>query len=125
MIENILSNVAAGIICTVLAYAARKIFTFITAPSDSPANGRKYSKILVRNQFLITLFTLVFSLPVGVLLNATTALLALAKILLLFVAGFSFIFLWGSFDAAFEFYPDDNTGNDEPTCKSPDQTEKK
>lgn len=124
MLDNIISNVVAGIICAVLAYLSRKIVVFLSAPPQSQREGVPYSKRSIHTQFLVYLFTLVICLSAGVLIVPNVMWIALLKIFLLLAAGFSFIFLWGAFDAALAFYPDDNARDDKPSDKPPDDTGK-
>ena len=122
MVGDIVANVVAGIVCAILAHLARKVFSFLTEPISSSPEPPKPSKRLVRNQFLLCLFAMLISLPAGVLLVPSTPAFVFAKIFLFLVAGFSFVFAWGAFDAAFAFYPDDDPGNTEPPQQESSQT---
>lgn len=116
MLESILENIIATAICAGAAAAARRIYQYLRSDgSTGKGNQRTYSKKLVHHQFLISLFSLTISLPTALLLPIETMLAAFLKVGLFIAAGFSFIFAWGAFDAAFSFYPDDDSWPNNPT----------
>lgn len=116
MLKSILENIIVTAICTGIATAARRIYQYLKSnDSTGKQNQRTFSKKLVHHQFLISLFSLAISLPTALLLPVETILTAFLKIILFIVAGFSFIFAWGAFDAAFSFYPGDDSWPDSPT----------
>lgn len=116
-IQNLLENLIAGVICTALCAFLKRVYVRIKAAEDDMGKPRKPSPAkAVRKQFFYSLFSLVFSLPTAFMLPITRALtpLGVLRILLLFIAGYAFLFAWGAFDAAFVFYPKDDIGSEKP-----------
>lgn len=119
MFKSILENIIVTAICAGVSATARRIYQFLKADnSTGKGNQRTYSKKLVHHQFLISLFSLTVSLPTALLLPVETILAVFLKVDLFIAAGFSFIFAWGAFDAAFSFYPGDDSWPDDPTDKN-------
>ena len=72
--------------------------------------------MVVYKQFYFALLSLVISLVIGLSVPAQSpfSIGSLIKIPCLITAFFSFIFVLGAFDAAFVFYPDDETRESKP-----------
>lgn len=124
MLENIFTNIIASVVCAVIAAMSRAIYQNLVSNHPTEASEKaNYSKKLVHRQFVISLAVLAISLPIACLLPPGTSTgAAFLKIFLFMIAGFSFIFAWGAFDAAFSFYPDDCCGQEEPPDPKTDKT---
>ena len=114
MFQRIIENVIATILSTIIVALVHRIYQW-AKNGNSNQKGEikhpiKHPKKLVHHQFFISICTLSTSLPIAFLISARgSTLLMGAKFTLFIVAGFAFIFAWGAFDAAFSFYPGDES----------------
>lgn len=121
-IQNFFENIIAGLICTALCAIIKRFYLHIkaeTSPAKTPSPGK-----ILRRQFFGSLFTLVLALPAAFMISASTSSssLSLARIFLFIIAGFAFLFVWGTFDSAFAFYPKDDSRDDEPADQPTNHT---
>lgn len=129
LINGIIENIIAGCAATFLAAIFKKLWRFLikdisgSVPIPTKTNSAKS----IKKQFFIALFAIpVFLICFIQLNNITNAFLAFLKVFLLLGTGFSIVFAWGAFEAAFSFYPPDNyvyvpsnSDSDDDTCKHP------
>lgn len=105
MLENILSSAVAGLIVTIISWVAGNIYRYIRRCENNLQKPTEIpKKKIVQRQFFYSLFFFIFSLSAFWTVNFI-AIKVFAGILSLF----TFLFVWGSFDAAFAFYPSDDT----------------
>ena len=108
MLEECLRELVVGLITTALSFLARKVWSFVFAPPESRiGKSVLYSKKTIRNQFLFNLFAFPLLLIIGVSVEHIGFLTMVVKSVALMLSMFSFVLLWGAFDAAFSFYPDE------------------
>lgn len=123
--QNFIENLFAGIVCTAVCALARRIYIYIKdaeaniGPPKTPTPAKTLQK-----QFLISLFTLVISLPAAFMfpISKQPTLLGAIGIFLFIIAGFSFLIVWGAFDASFAFYPKDDGGDQKSADKATNHT---
>lgn len=80
--------------------------------TDEEIERFKNSKKAVKIQFFVCLFLLPISLLVFFLVDADSYSTVILKICMLMTAFFSFIFVWGAFETAVAFFPDDGSIGD-------------
>lgn len=127
-IQNFVENVIAGMASTVVCALIRRFYLYVKAtednitPQKTPTPGKTLHK-----QFFGSLFALVVSLPAAFMfpISKQPDISGFIRISLFLVAGFSFLFVWGAFDAAFAFYPKDNLGEGKPPKQSSTHTAQK
>lgn len=118
MFENIVGNIVASVICAVLGAIFNKSYRDIKAvlKADSSEKSslpkQRYSKKAIVKQFWCFLLTVLVALPAAISINgsASFSLLAL-KTGLFLISFFSFIFVWGAFEAAMDFDPRSQVGS--------------
>lgn len=118
MQQAIIENIIATIICTVIAALAKKLWAYVKRnyPTSDSSPKNVYRKKTVHHQFFVSLGILVFGLPTAFLIPSSSSLFYMFIRAFLFIStGFSVIFAWGAFEAAFVFYPDDDSWHDKPT----------
>lgn len=106
--NSILGNIVAAAIYAVLAWLARRLWRSLKKPRPVPAE-KLGKKDTLRRQFFAALALLSLSLVVFCSIGSTSPAewLGLVKVLSGLVAGLSFLVVWGAFDVAFAFYPED------------------
>lgn len=117
MLQNVLENITVTIIVTALLTFARWLFHSVKRFMQTPVVKQKYApRMVVHKQFYFALLSLVISLVIGLSVPAQSpfSIGSLIKIPCLITAFFSLIFVMGAFDAAFDFYPDDETRDNKP-----------
>lgn len=118
MIENII----ATLICGIIASVTKWVYHFIKSAECNPQPGNRITpKKTLQKQFFISLFIFPLSLSGAWAIPADKLILGFIKIVLGVFAFFSFIFVWGAFDAAFAFYPTNKVG-DIPTGDTSNHT---
>jgi len=130
LINGIIENLIAGFIATLCAAVLKKLWQFLKTgrSSHDSKTTKTYSAKLVKNQFFICLFAIPILMICALQLRNNAGMVFIALKFLLFIGvGFSILFAWGAFDAAFSFYPHDNavdvpsnSNANDNTCKHPD-----
>ena len=118
MLQNILENILVTVIIGAASAFAKWLYRALKASQKAPNNrSPRYSKRLLHKQFYIFLFTLTLSLIVGFSVPAPGPFTigGIIRVSCFVVAGFSFIFVMGAFDATLARYPEDQPGNDKPS----------
>ena len=128
MLQSILENIAVTIIVTALSALAKRIFKLLTAPHNTVVHTPKAQQPhrVLKKQFYASLFTFAGCLIVGLSIQATRpfSLEGGIKVFALLIAGFSFLFVMGAFDAAMAFYPCDDMRDNSPSEKDADSSRK-
>lgn len=101
-IEAVIANIITSAISAFFVFLFKKILKAIQY--DSPPRAT-HTKSFLQKYFLTCAVLAPLSLTAGCLMPVN---LPLIKILCFLAAFYSFIFEWGSFDAAISFYPSDN-----------------
>lgn len=107
--KSIIGNLIATGIYAVLVYCIKKIFRSQSAGQNGQT-GKIARKTVLKRQFFASLILLVVTLSVFFSVTTPRLLhpLSALKVLAGLIAGFSFVFTWGAFEAAFSFYPEDD-----------------
>lgn len=114
--KTILENVVVTLVCGGIVHVAKSIFNFIKRAELEPRSYKKVTpKKTVQKQFFISLFTFLFSFSGAWALPLKFLLLGAMKIFLMIISLYAFIFVWGAFDAAIAFYPEEDPGDSVPT----------
>ena len=116
-VDSICGNLIAAVIYGVAVWVLKQIWN--NRPRDDGEPPKKAgSKAVLKKQFFASLIILVISLAVYCSIGFHPGKLILSFLRPLFglSAGFSFIIVWGAFEAAFAFYPPDD-----PVEVPPDQ----
>lgn len=116
-IQNFFENLIAGIVSTAVCAIIRRFYLYVKSteenlkPSQTPSPAKRLHK-----QFFGSLFALVVSLPAAFMfpISKQPDTSGFIRIFLFLTAGFSFLVVWGAFDAAFAFYPKDDSGKEKP-----------
>lgn len=117
MLQNVLENITVTITVAALSAFARWLFHSVKRFMQTPVVKEKHApRMVVHKQFYCTLLSLVSSLVIGLSVPAQSpfSIGSFVKISCLITAAFSSIFVMGAFDAAFDFYPDDETRESKP-----------
>jgi len=112
-----LENIAAGLICTAICAIARRIYLSAKAANlqtETEPPRKLASKKTLRKQFFVSFFILVSSSIIAPAIPFT-GLISMLKIWVYMAFGLSLIITWGAFEAAFVFYPNDESAEEEPT----------
>lgn len=100
----LLEDFASLVVFTWLPWLLKKLF--VPQPA-SPAKHRTPAKSL-RKQFFVCLFLFGASLFAFASIRPEGPLFVALRYFLGLLGGFSFLLVWGAFDAAFSFYPPDD-----------------
>ena len=127
-VPNFFENLIAGIVSTVVCALIRRFYLYVKTteenitPPQIPSPAKRLHK-----QFFGSLFALVTSLPAAFMfpISKQPDVSSFIRIFLFLIAGFSFLFVWGAFDAAFAFYPKNDSGESKPPEQSADCTTQK
>lgn len=117
MLQNVLENITVTIIVTALLTFARWLFHSVKRFMQTPVVKQKYApRTVVHKQFYYALLSLVISLVIGLSVPAQSpfSIGSFIKFPCLITAAYSLLFVMGAFDAAFDFYPDDETRDNKP-----------
>lgn len=96
MLQDILKDIFVTIVCAGIIYMVKTIWNWLTLARSEQQVPEKTNNKRLRKQFFFALFLLVASIVTAINLSSMIAFV---------FAGFSFIVVWGAFDAAMEFYP--------------------
>lgn len=124
MVRELLMNIAVSIICAILATLAKKIWSGLKAETSEQPKTKKTDGAKLKAWFFYSLFFLVALLIVGFTISPDSTFTTFLKYLAISLAAFAFLFVWGAFDAAFEFYPPDEIIQ-KPSGKKPKNAPKK
>lgn len=117
---SFVENMVMTLLCSGIICVAKSIFNFIKkVETDSYIRPKFTPKKAVQKQFLISLFTFLFSLSCAWALPLEFSLLGIMKLLFMIISLYAFIFVWGAFDAALAFYPEKDPRNSEPPQSDP------
>lgn len=116
LLDDVISNLIASSVCAFFGFIVSVIVKAMNSEDEEETFRKraKYSHKLVKTQFYVCLVALPISVTVGFLIPSSLLGDTLLRIALMFakvacfiIAFYSFIFAWGAFSAAFEFYPKD------------------
>lgn len=115
MLNGIIENIVSGLICAVLGFVCKKVWnsikrSFVKSYEEQPRTKRTSKKTL-RKQFFVCLILLVIFLSTATSIQASSIPLRFLKVGMFILAGYNFLFVWGAFDIAVVFYPDDDISN--------------
>lgn len=123
MIESFLQNMTVTLACSFIAFIAKSLFNYIKRSETEPDTPQKHTpKKVLQKQFFFSLFAFLFSFSGAWALPLKFLLLGTMKIFLTIISFYAFLFIWGAFDAAFAFYPEDDPGNPAPPQDAPDDS---
>lgn len=129
MLKDIITNIITTAIFAFLGFMLQVVVKSMNEreKNENLHSQIKHSRTLVKKQFFICFISLPIFVAIGVLILAPLSpktvmdfLFMSAKVVCFLVAFYAFIFAWGAFSAAFEFYPKDEILNSE--SNSPDNT---
>lgn len=129
MLQDIITNIITTAICAFLGFVLQAVTKSINEREKNENSHRrtKHSRVIVKKQFFICFISLPILVAIGVLIPTPLSpktgmdlLFMSAKVVCFLGAFYSFIFAWGAFSAAFEFYPKDEPSN--LVSNSPDNT---
>lgn len=133
LLNDVVSNLIASAVCAFFGFIVSVIVKAMNSEDEKEPLHKmaKYSHKLVKTQFYVCLVALPISVTVGFLIPTSLVEHTLVRIVLMFAkvacfitAFYSFIFAWGAFSAAFEFYPKDipaKDGTDSTDALRPDE----
>lgn len=116
LLQDVLANLVSSAISALFIWLLGAVLKSFRSGNAPAAKRRRYSRKALEKQFLIWLVLLPCFLAAGFLIpaplfaeTALDVLLMSGRVLCFIVAFYSFLFAWGAFSAAIEFYPPDGS----------------
>lgn len=112
---DIFINLITTVICAVIAAFGKYIWNRLKSARVDPIKPKQPNKKFTYKQFFVCFFLFTVFLSIGLLIPFDIAKpLTGLKFSFLFFSMFWFILIWGAFEAAMAFYPEDEIV-DEPS----------
>lgn len=117
--ENVIASAISAIVIAYIKRFVNRMKTF----GEMPLRQKRPPRAFIKKQFFISLTAMAVLFTVSAALPDVfaSAWLGFLRFILFIANGYAIIFAWGAFDAAFEFYPPDESTGDAKANQSTDK----